>query len=261
MKVILAVTFVVAAAMAGLYIGQRKLIFPAPYAATLPAPLEDGVEIVDLPVGSALLALPTIPEAHAPLLVFAHGNAELAHWNLNSFRYFRERGVAVLLLEYPGYGGAPGQPTAESIVEAGLLAVDRVAERSDIDMDRVVVYGRSVGSGVASRIALERDVMGVVLESPFTSLTAIAAEKGFPAFLLQDELDNASALSELEVPVLLYHGTRDSIVPIAHSEALAAMAKNATLLKADCGHNDCPRPWPALMQFFESIGMFDRSSP
>lgn len=257
MKAILVIVLVGAAALAALYLGQRKLIFPAPYAA-LPAQLGDGVEVIALPVGMALLALPSTPTAPAPLLVFSHGNAEVAHWNLDSFQYFRERGIAVLLLEYPGYAGAPGRPSAESIVEAALMAVDRVIAREDIDERRVVAYGRSIGSGAAGRIAAERDVIGVVFESPFTSLSALVAEKGYPSFLLRDEFDNASVLSELEVPVFLYHGTRDSIIPVAHSEKLAAIAPNATLLTADCGHNDCPRPWQALGEFFESIGMFER---
>lgn len=258
MRVVLVIVTVVVVAMAALYLGQRKLIFPAPYGAALPAKLGDGVEVIELPVGMALLALPTIPAVPAPLLVFAHGNAEVAHWNLESFQYFRERGIAVLLLEYPGYGGSPGQPSAESIVESGLMALDRVAARDDIDSARVVAYGRSVGSGAAVRIAAERDVIGIVLESPFTSLKAIVAEHGYPAFLLRDRFDNDSALSKLEVPLFLYHGTRDSIIPVAHSEKLAALSKNATLLTADCGHNDCPRPWPAVVHFFESIGMLEQ---
>ncbi len=234
----------------GLYFGQRKLLYPAPKE-LMPEIRQAGVELIDLATGRAILALPTDAGEPAPVIVFAHGNAELAHWSLPVFEYFRKRGFAILLLEYPGYGGAPGKPSSDSIKASALLAYDRVVERPDIDETRVIAYGRSIGSGAACHLAAEREVAALVLESPFTTLKALVAEKGMPAFLLRDDYDNVSAVSSLTVPVFLYHGARDGIIPISHSEALADAAQNATLVKVDCGHNDCPRPWPQLSEFFE----------
>ncbi len=243
-------------AISALYLGQRSLLFPAPNAA-VPLALEDRVERVDLEIGQAFLGLPFDRGGPSPLLVFAHGNAELAYWSIDSFSQFRANGIAVLFLEYPGYGGAPGRVSAVSMVESALMAFDRVVERDDIDSDRIVVFGRSMGGGVASQLALRRNVSGLVLQSAFTSLRSLVSGLGFPSFLLRDNFDNAAALSKLTTPILLYHGTQDRIVPINHSEELLALAANARLITANCGHNDCPRPWAQILEFLVSIGVVD----
>ncbi len=241
--VTVAVLLLAGTAFAAAFFGQRSLIFPVPDGQA-PSSLPERVELIDLDIGRAYLALPLNQSAPAaPLLVFAHGNAELAHWSIESFNYFRELGIAVLLLEYPGYAGTAGKPSEESIVRSGLLAMDEVTARDDIDDQQIVMYGRSIGGGVAAQLATQREVAALVLESSFTSLNDIVRESGFPTFLLRDEFDNADAVARLDIPILLYHGSRDRIIPIAHSEKLAELANDATLLKANCGHNDCPRPW------------------
>jgi len=236
------------------YFGQRGIIFPAPNSSG-PVALEVDVENIPLDIGHAYLALPFRSTGRAPLIVYAHGNGELAHWNFTSFDYFRKRGFAVLFLEYPGYGSAPGKPSAESTVASGLLALDKTIGRDDIDSERVIVYGRSIGGGVVSQIAFHRNIAAVILESSFTSLKTVVADAGFPSFLLRDHFDTASVVSELDQPMLLYHGTRDRIIPVTHSEKLAVLAKRATFLKADCGHNDCPRPWEQIFNFLEAAGL------
>lgn len=237
-----------------LYFTQRQLIFPAP-AGSIPDDLGAGVVSLPLSEGHALLALPASPRGPAPLIVFTHGNAELAHWSLDSFRYFRDRGVAVLLVEYPGYGGTAGSPGADAIERSLLMAVDRVLAREDIDPDRLIAYGRSIGTGAASRLAARRKIASLVLESPFTTLQRLVSEHGYPAFLLRDRFDNASVVASLDVPVFLYHGIRDSIIPHSHSEHLLSLNHQASLLSADCGHNDCPRPWTELMAFLVANGI------
>ncbi|MEO0574543.1 MAG: alpha/beta hydrolase [Pseudomonadota bacterium] len=257
MKALLVTVFVFATVVVlALYAGQRKLMFPAPIA-PLPADLGQDVEFVSLDAGYGLLALPRMRQASMPLLIFAHGNAEVAHWSIDSFDYFRARGIAVLLLEYPGYAGAGGKPSATSMVASAVSAMDYAVARDDIDGDSVVIYGRSIGGGVAAQLAANRQSVALVLESSFTSLAEVVTQLGFPAFLLRDQFDTATVVADLEIPVLLYHGIEDQIIGIQHSEKLAALAQNATLLKADCGHNDCPRPWQAMMQFMRSAGIRD----
>ena len=183
-----------------------------------------------------------------PLLVFTHGNAELAHWSLDSFRYFRQRGVAVLLVEYPGYGGTPGSPSSDSIGKAVLTAVDRVTERRDIDPSCVIAYGRSIGTGAASLLASRRPVSALVLESAFVSLRQLAEALGYPGFLLRDRFDNAAIMASLDIPVLLYHGRRDSIIPHDHSERLQALAPHASLVSAIADTTIVPAPGRRCMR-------------
>lgn len=236
------------------YAAQRKMIFPAP-PGPIPQVLEAGVEHVPLDAGHAFLALPTESTTRAPLMVFTHGNAELAHWSLESFRYFRDRGIAVLLVEYPGYGGTPGSPSSDSIGRAVVDALDRVTDRPDIDPGRVVAYGRSIGTGAACLLAAQRQVAALVLESPFVTLKLLAEDLGYPGFLLKDRFDNARVVASLDAPILLYHGTRDEIIPYHHSERLREMSTRASLLSAECGHNDCPRPWREIEAFLVANGI------
>ena len=236
------------------YAGQRHLIFPAP-SGVIPEDPGDGVEHIPLEKGHAFLALPFEPSGRAPLMVFTHGNAELALWSIDEFRIYRQMGMAVLHVEYPGYGGAPGSPSSASIGDSVIQAVDRALQRSDIDSDRVVAYGRSVGTGPSCDLATRRPVAALVLEAPFESLKKMAGEMGFPAFLLKDRFDNAAAVASLDIPMLLYHGRRDSIIPHGHSERLQKLATNAELISADCGHNDCPRPWGHVLSFLEAEGI------
>lgn len=243
-----------------LYLMQRSIVFPAP-AGNIPADLPAGLEHVPLPQGHALLALPHSGAAPFPLLVFAHGNAELAQWSVDEFEVARRRGLAVLLLEYPGYAGTAGSVSSSSIIQAALEALDQVSDRPDIDHKRIVAYGRSIGSGAACAIARDRAIAALVLESPFYTLKSLVAEKGFPAFLLRDSFDNAAVVASMDIPLLLYHGSRDQIIPIEHSERLRQRASQASLITANCGHNDCPRPWPQVFEFLASHGLIEPGNP
>lgn len=237
-----------------IFFGQRPLIFPAPNGTPM-LPRTEWLEPIELDRGGALLLRPPGDATNVPLIVFAHGNAELAAWWISDFDRFRERGLAVLLLEYPGYAGTRGKPGSEAILTSALTAFDNVVGRDWIDDSRVVVYGRSIGSGVAAAVTQHRSVGGLVLESPFTSLADLASEKGFPAFLLRDTFDNARAVAALDAPVLLYHGSNDRIIPLSHSQRLKQIGgSRVELVTAPCGHNDCPRPYRAVEAFLSKLG-------
>ncbi|MEO0948288.1 MAG: alpha/beta hydrolase [Cyanobacteria bacterium J06641_5] len=236
-----------------LYASQRKLLYPAP-SAEVPEDLPVNVEKIALPAGYGLLVKPRhASQTPMPLLIHAHGNAELAFWSMQRFDELLTRGFAVLLVEYPGYGGAAGKPSYESIRQAILSAYDEMVARPDIDSESIIAYGRSLGSGAVSVLVSERNLAALCLESAFSSLPLLVKEKGLPSFLLKDRFDNEAVVRSLDIPIFLYHGTQDTLIPIAHSEALAAAGKNVTFVRAHCGHNDCPRPWPELIGFLDTI--------
>ncbi|MFK7962357.1 MAG: alpha/beta hydrolase [Burkholderiaceae bacterium] len=252
------------AALAVFYVGQRALIFPAP-PFELPRPLPEGIEKWTLDAGYALFMPPAgstkatnaantsnaavADQARFPLVIYAHGNAEVAYWSTHRFKPWLDQGYGVLLLEYPGYGGAPGKPGFESIRQAALAAFDHALTVPEIDSDAIVAYGRSMGGGAAGILAAERPVAALILESTYTSLPALVAEKLFPSVLVKDPFNTAAALKDLRAPVFVYHGREDRIIPVEHGKRLAATAANSQLLLADCGHNNCPPPWEEIFKF------------
>ncbi len=249
------ITCVLVAYLLLLYVFQRSLLFPVP-GGKLPDTLPPHVSKIELTEGHALFlrASPGTGE-EKPLVFFTHGNAELAHWSIQPMSFFNNLGAHVVLLEYPGYGGASGKPARDSIRRASLEAYDVVTAMPGVDASRVVAYGRSIGGGPAVELARDRQVAALVLESTFSSLSKLVYEKWMPAFLLRDRYDNLGILAELEIPVFLYHGNQDVIIPAEHSRRLQAAAYDATFVEANCGHNNCPRPWQELRQFFSQKGI------
>jgi len=237
--------------LAFLFFGQRSLLFPAPNF-RLPDNLPPNIEKIELDAGYGLLLMPEFRlKQKVPLLIYAHGNAEVAIWSADSFAELLQQGIAVLLLEYPGYGGAEGSPGFESIRIAALSAYDEMVKRQEFDAETIMVYGRSIGGGAAALMVSERQVAGLGLESSFSTLASLVAEKGLPSALLLDRFDNIAIVQNLEIPVFLYHGTKDIVIPIHHSELLRNAASNVVFHQAHCGHNDCARPWPLLLTFLE----------
>lgn len=255
----IAVIALIAAYWALLFVGQRGILFPAPPLAGAPPRPPDAQAIwLDTPSGRVeAWLLPPIGAwpGPAPLLIFTHGNGELIdHWP-EAFDPPRTWGLAVLLLEYPGYGRSGGTPSDRSIREAILAADDWARQRSDLDASRIIPYGRSLGGSPAAMLAAERDTAALILESAFTSARAFARQFYAPGRLVRDALDTLASVKRFDGPVLVLHGEHDEIVPVAHGRALAAASQRADLQLFPCGHNDCPRPWAAVHRFLADHGL------
>ena len=167
--------------------------------------------------------------------------------------------IGVLLIEYPGYGRSGGSPSQESITATMLSAHDFLTRQSDVDRDRLVAYGRSLGGGAACALMTRRPIAALVLESSFTSVPAMAARFAIPGALVVDRFDNLSVVESAEIPMLVLHGEHDRIIPVSHGEALARAA-GTQLVRMPCGHNDCPRPWGAILKFLVEHGIVERGS-
>lgn len=202
-------------------------------------------------------------EAGAPALLFTHGNAELIdYWEDDAWR-FREMGMAVLLVEYPGYGRSGGRPSQASVSRIAGAAFDFLAARDEVDPERIVVYGRSVGGGPASALTRERPVAALVLQSTFTDVPALARRFLFPPFLIRDRFDSRTAVAEYGGPVLVFHGRYDDLIPFEHGRALAeAAAGRGRFVPLECVHDDClPDAAPfrrELAGFLQDHGILER---
>jgi hypothetical protein len=242
-----------------LFLGQRAVLFPGSRAEGGAGPEQLGGERIWIDAGSGRTEAWLLP-AHTrtsdgPLLIYAHGNGELIdHW-LDAFEPARARGASALLVEYPGYGRSQGSPSEDSIRAALVAAFDLATGEHGFDRARIVGWGRSLGGGAVCALARERPLAALVLESTFTSVVRMARSFGLPAFLVRDPFDNLAALRAFGGPVLVLHGERDEQIAPAHARALHAAGRAAELHWLPCGHNDCARPWPLVLDFLATHGL------
>jgi len=189
----------------------------------------------------------------APLVLFAHGNAERIDFCIQELRQFTLWGMGVLLVEFPGYGRSEGKPSQESITETFVTAYDLMASRKDVDASRIILYGRSLGGGAVCSLLKHRRAAALILMSTFTSVRSFSSRYLVPAFLVRDPFDNLAAVQTFQGPVLILHGKHDEVIPFTHGKRLYQASPNARFLSFECGHNDCPPNWD---QFWREIEMF-----
>ena len=179
----------------------------------------------------------------APAVIIAHGNAETVPDLAPFFLPFNDLGLAILLVEYPGYGRSGGSPSQETVTETFVAAHDSLATRPEIDAARISACGRSLGGGAVCALAEKRPLTSLILLSTFTSLRTMSRRFLAPGFLVRDPFDNLSVVRSFTGPVLVVHGSEDGLIPHDHGERLAAAAPRGRLVTYLCGHNDCPPDW------------------
>jgi fermentation-respiration switch protein FrsA (DUF1100 family) len=148
----------------------------------------------------------------------------------------------VLLTDYRGYGGNPGEPTENGLAADARSARAYLLGRSDVDPARVVYFGESLGAAVAVRLAVEHPPAALILRSPFASMTLIG-QHHYPVLpvrrLLRDRFASLDRADQIRCPVLVIAGTLDTIIPIDHTRRLYdAIVAPKTLVEIDADHND-----------------------
>lgn len=166
-------------------------------------------------------------EEGKPTIVYFHGNAGHMGDRSEKFIAFIDKGFGLLTLSYRGYGTSGGSPTEEGIYQDARAAVRYVLSQS-VPETHIVIYGESLGSGVAVQMATEfQKAKALVLEAPYTSITRRASEIYFylpVAWMLKDHFDSKSKIKSVRVPLLLFHGELDPTIPIAHGKELLEAA-------------------------------------
>lgn len=175
-------------------------------------------------------------------VLFLHGNAGNISHRLEHARALREAGFDVFLFDYRGYGRSTGTATVEGTHKDARAARKALLARHGVDPARVVYVGESLGGGVAVGLAGEAPPLALVLQSTFTSIADMARLHYplIPAAVVPDAYPTRRRLESLQVPVLIIHGDRDDIVPLAHGQALHAAARGRKRLEVirGAGHND-----------------------
>lgn len=233
------------AVVTALYVGQERIIFPA---STLPADhrfrFAQPFREVRVPVpGAELDALHfTQPEPRG-LVFFLHGNAgDLSTWT-SGVDFYQRVNYDLFIFDYRGYGRSTGKIESEAQLHADVRAAwDLIAPRYRSRNLPIVIYGRSLGTGLAATLAREVDPALVMLVTPYVSVAA-ASRRAYPfvpGWALRYPMRTDAVIGEVKSPILLVHGTQDRLIPLSDSEQLRTLARSPTTLLVieGAGHND-----------------------
>jgi len=230
--------------LALLYFTQRSLMyFPetvhtAPAAAGLPAAEEVALTTAD---GEHIRAWHVPPTGGKPVILYFHGNGGALRYRVERFKKLIADGIGLVALEYRGYGGSSGSPS-----EAGLIADAEAAYAfagARYADSQIVVWGESLGSGVAVALAAEKPVGRIILEAPFTSAAEVASLHYWYVpvrLLMKDQFRSDERIAKVKAPLLILHGMHDRIVPYALGERLFDRANKPKHIVRflDGGHED-----------------------
>jgi uncharacterized protein len=175
-------------------------------------------------------------------VIYSGGNAETAAMTVASpswRRMMRELGLSVLVWDYPGYGASEGRPSEAALRAGGRAAAAHLRQRPDVDPDRMIAWGHSLGSFVAADLAAEGLVAGAVLQAPLSSVSEVGRDLLGPLwhlarwlpFVPRERLDVLGRVSGLRVPVLVLHGTRDEVLSVRHGRLVAGASSGTRLVE------------------------------
>ena len=219
--------------LGGLTVFQRDMIYhpghqlPSPEEAGVPEMLAVPVRTTDNLVVSGWYAPPS--RSGAETIVYCHGNARTLAHRAHTARRLLDAGYGVFLVGYRGYGGNPGRPSEDGLYTDTRATLGWLLGRGT-PPERLVLYGESLGTGVAAQMATEQpDIAALILEAPFTRLADLAPPYLLPGLapaLLLDQYDTLSKIADIRQPMLVLHGEMDGVVPVAMGRKLVEAARD-----------------------------------
>ncbi len=243
-RIVVVVIVMVAAIVAAAWVFQDRLIYlPYGMAGTPAEAALGGAEEVQFLTEDGLQLrawyVPPASETTGTAVLVLPGNAGNRSFRAPLARVLADHGLAVLLVDYRGYAGNPGQPSEAGLVADAEAAHAYLSGRDNVE--RIVVFGESLGAAVAVGLAKDTKVHGVVLRSPFTSLADVGRVH-YPflpvRLLLRDRFDVLEAVGDLQAPVVVVAGEADTIIPPEQSRAVAEAAGAELIMVPSADHND-----------------------
>ena len=159
-------------------------------------------------------------------ILFLHGNAGSLENRIHKINHFNDMDVNFLIISWRGFSGNKGQPTEKGLYNDAKGGVDWLKNKG-IKEENIIIYGESLGTGIATEIAQNNNFAGIILESPFTSMVA-AAKSNYPIFpirlLLKDKYESDKKIKNIKSPILIMHGEADKIVPFWMGKELYELA-------------------------------------
>jgi uncharacterized protein len=233
------------ALVGGMYVFQRKLMYmpdrniaaPEQYGLTGFADLH-----VTSPSGHKLQLWYREAKPGFPTIVYYHGNASHLGARAEKFGALAGRGFGLLALSYRGYGKSEGSPDEQGIYSDARAAIEFLNNQG-IEDKQILLFGESLGSGVAVQMATEHTVGALVLEAPYTSVSGRAAEIYYfvpVKYLIHDKYHSIDKIAMVRAPLLIFHGELDATIPISHGRALYEAANNPkkSFFFPHIGHTD-----------------------
>ncbi len=218
--------------LVGMYLIQTKLVYPG-------GPLRErpeqyggvGVQEIHLEMEDGVrLTHWFIPPTNKnlPVVVAFHGNAGHTGDRLAKLKYFAEMGYGLFQVEYRGYAGHEGTPSEQAFKADGLIALKWLSEQG-YTKDKLIMYGESLGTGMAVWLASQFPVQAVILEAPYSSIVDVAQAKYWflpVKYLLKDKWRSDLSIIDVKAPVFIFHGENDEVIPIAFSRKLFELIPN-----------------------------------
>jgi uncharacterized protein len=206
------------AILAAVYPFQRKLLFVpfgghvTPESVGLTGFREELVLTLD---GERLVTWVSPATPGLPTVLYLHGNAGNLSWRADRFQQLQAAGYGVRVLSYRGFGGSTGSPSEAGLMIDARTTYDHVRAQG-LDARQIILFGESLGTGVAVQLAASRPVAGVILDSPYTSTVDVAARQ-FPylpvRWMMWDRFNSRAHIARIGAPLLIVHGDLDTVVP------------------------------------------------
>ena len=159
-------------------------------------------------------------------LIFFHGNAGSLENRIHKLNHFRDMNINFLIIAWRGFSGNKGNPSEQGLYEDGKSAIDWLIKKG-VSEKNLILYGESLGTGVATHLAQNKNYAGVILETPFTSMID-AAKKFYPyipvKLLLKDKFENYKKIKNINSPILIMHGEVDQLVPFSMGKKIYEIA-------------------------------------
>jgi uncharacterized protein len=241
---------------------QRKLLFVPMGGHVTPASV--GLmgfreETVTTPDGERLITWVSAAKPGLPTILYLHGNAGNLSWRADRFQQLQTAGYGVRVLSYRGFGGSTGSPSEAGLMTDGRATYDTMRSQG-LEARNIVLFGESLGTGVAVQLAVSRPVAGVILDSPYTSTVDVAARQ-YPylpvKYLMWDRFNSRAHIAKIGVPLLIVHGDQDTIVPYDLGVALfAEAAEPKQFLSLPGEPHTAPLQrggWAAILPFMDRV--------
>lgn len=242
-KTVVVFTAIILSLFVLVYFNQRKLLYFPDKKSVLPETFTaKRMQVIKLTTSDQLrlIAWYAPAQSNQATFIYFHGNAGHLGYRMPLVNALIDRGLGVLLLSYRGYAGNPGKPSERGLYRDGRAALHYLIKRG-VKNRCIVLFGESLGSGVATKIASEYPVGGVILQSPYTSISDVA-KIHYPWIWLPpwDRYDSYSRIDQIKAPLLIIHGQEDAVVPFHLGKRLYDKANKPKRLLSlrGRGHNN-----------------------